>query len=158
MSTTLSRRILFAAGAGTVAGTALGPNPATAQGRAGEIARNKALITHYYKSWEVRDWAPFDAMLAQGFIFTSPNDDHIDRAAFKARCWDSQVDFIKGFDLEVLMAKGDQVVVEYLCHTKNGKALRNVEIHRVRGGRIQSIDCYFGGAASFPSAVSAKKS
>ena len=152
MAAGMSRRQMFNRGAGAViAAGALTPGIAMAN-----ASDNEVLIRRYYKSWEVRDWAPFEAMLAKDFTFTSPNDDHINLASFKARCWDSQVDFIKGFDLEVVAAKGDQVMVEYLCHTRNGKGLRNVEIHRVRDGKIQSIDCYFGGAASFPSAVSTK--
>ncbi|HEY3811711.1 MAG TPA: nuclear transport factor 2 family protein [Caulobacteraceae bacterium] len=151
----LSRRRLFDVGAVALAGAVLAPDAANAA--TGAAVANEALVRRYYKSWEVRDWAPFDAMLTKDFTFSSPNDDRIDLATFKQKCWDSQVDFIKGFDLEVVMAKGDQVVVEYLCHTKNGKGLRNVEIHRVNDGKIEQIDCYFGGNASFPSAVSTKK-
>ncbi len=158
MSIGMSRRNMCNLGAVALAGATFAPEAASAGTRLGATATNEAIVRRYYKSWETRDWAPFDAMLAADFTFTSPNDHRIDRAAFQKRCWDSQVDFIKNFDLEVVMAKGDQVIVEYLCHTRNGKSLRNVELHRFRSGKIESIDCYFGGDASFPSAVSSKKS
>jgi ketosteroid isomerase-like protein len=157
MSTATSRRNLFRLGAVAIAGAAFVPQAAGAEARVSGMSKNEAIIRKYYKSWETRDWAPFDAMLTDDFTFTSPNDGRIDRAAFKKSCWDTQVDFIKGFDLETVMAKDDTVVVEYLCHTRNGKGLRNVEIHRLRSDKIASIVCYFGGNASFPSSVSSQK-
>ena len=44
--------------------------------------------------------------------------------------------------------------MKYLCHTKNGKSFRNVEYLRIKNGRLESIECYFGAQSSFPSAVS----
>ena len=158
MSTAMPRRNLFKLGAGALAGAAFVPAAATAEARPGESARNESVVRKYYKLWEQKDWDPLGVLLTDDFHFTSPQDDHIDKAAFKEKCWGSQIGFIKGFDLEVVMEKGDSVMVEYLCHTQNGKALRNVEISRLRDGKIDSIVCYFGGDASFPSAVSAQKS
>jgi len=51
---------------------------------------------------------------------------------------------------------GDACFVKYLCHTKNSKSFRNVEVFRLKDKRIESIECYFGEMSSFPSAVSAK--
>ena len=48
----------------------------------------------------------------------------------------------------------DDAFVKYLCHTKNGKSFRNVEYFRIKNGKLQSIECYFGAQSSFPSAVS----
>ncbi len=45
--------------------------------------------------------------------------------------------------------------VKYLGHTKDGKSFRNVEYLRIKNGKLQSIECYFGAQSSFPSAVSA---
>jgi ketosteroid isomerase-like protein len=162
MSAGMSRRSLVNLGAGVFGGAALAPEIAGAQTSHAPVqrsvaSRNEALVRRYYKLWEIKDWAPFDAMLADDFTFSSPQDDRISKAVFKKKCFESQVGFIKSFDLETVMAKGDQVIVEYLLHTQNGKELRNVELHRLHRGKIESIDCYFGGPASFPSAVSAKK-
>jgi ketosteroid isomerase-like protein len=154
MSTVMACRRLFMRGAGVLAGATFLAGAARAE--TGDASKNEALVRRYYSWWETRDWTPFEATLSDDFTFTSPNDDHIDKAAFKKTCWDSQVDFIRDFDLEVVATQGDRVVVEYLCHTRNGKALRNVEIHRLRNLKIESIDCYFGGQASYPSAVSKK--
>ena len=44
--------------------------------------------------------------------------------------------------------------MKYLCHNKDGKTFRNVEYIRMKDGKLQSIECYFGEQSSFPSAVS----
>ena len=153
-----SRRSIFKFSAAALVVTALEPRTAGAQSSATEPANSEAIVRKYYRSWETKDWNYLDAVLAPEFTFTSPHgDDHIDKAAFKKKCWDTQVDFIKTFDLELVMAKDDRVMVEYLCHTTNGKAFRNVEIHRFHGRKIESVDCYFGGDLTFPSAVSSQK-
>ncbi|HTQ14587.1 MAG TPA: nuclear transport factor 2 family protein [Rhizomicrobium sp.] len=153
MSTSaMSRRKMFEAGGAVVAGTAL---LAQAPGAlASEESASETAVRKFFKAWEQKDWGPFDAILADDFTFTSPNgDDHISKAAYKANCWESQKAFVEKFDIELLMAKGGDVVVKYLCHTTNGKSFRNLEYHRVRDGRIESIECYFGSKSAFASAV-----
>ena len=93
------------------------------------------------------------------FTFTSANDDdHISKSAFKSNCWETQKDYIHHFDIERLFAQGNEAFVKYLCHTTNGKTFRNIEYVRTRGEQIESIECYFGGKSTFPSAVSTGKS
>jgi hypothetical protein len=59
------------------------------------------IVRKYYTAWEKKDWSPFDILLAENFTFTSANnDDHISKSAFKARCRESQIDFIKRFELD----------------------------------------------------------
>ena len=120
----------------------------------GRSSMNVGIVRKYFKSWETKDWAPFEAILTDDFTFTSANDDdHISKAMFKTQCWDTQIDFIDRFDIEVVMAQGNAAFVKYLCRTKNGKAFRNVEYHTLRGGRISAIECYFGAKSTFASAV-----
>jgi hypothetical protein len=93
--------------------------------------------------------------MADNFTFTSAaGDDHISKSTFKTQCWDTQVDFIDRFDLERVSGRGNEAFVKYLCHTKNGKSFRNVEYFRLRDGKVETIECYFGGKSTFPSAVS----
>lgn len=115
---------------------------------------NEAVIRSYYAGWERPDWGAIEQLLADGFTFTSPNDDdHIEKSAFQARCW-SQKDWIDHFDLESVLHADDEACVKYLCHTKNGKSFRNTEYFRFRGGRIEAIEVYFGQDLGFPSAAS----
>jgi len=155
----LSRRNLLAAGVGALAATAGLPGVARAHRedvRAGEpSAANQDVIRKYYAGWEKKEWSAIDTLLADNFTFTSANDDdHISKSAFKARCWESQVDFIERFELEKVFGEGDEAFVKYLCRTKNGKSFRNVEYFQLKGGKVEAIECYFGGQFGFPSAAS----
>jgi hypothetical protein len=53
-----------------------------------------------------------------------------------------------------VFGSGNEAFVKYLCHTKNGKSSRNVEYFRLRDGKVETLECYFGGKSTFPSAVS----
>src|SRR4029077_7334625 len=104
-------------------------------------------------AWETKNADQFQSMMAANFTFTSPaGDDHISASTFKTRCWDSQIDFIGSFDLELVVASGNQALVKYLGHTKNGKSFRNVEYFRLKDGKVETLECYFGGNMTFPSA------
>jgi len=151
----VSRRNVFEVATGAVAGAALLLEASAAQGMT--MSANEKLIRKWYGLWvtEKKDWGPYNEILADDFTFTSPTpDDHISKAAFKKNCWETQVNFIKDFDLELVTVKGDDVLVKYLCHTQNGKSFRNVEYLRIREGKIATLECYFGGNMTFPSSVS----
>jgi ketosteroid isomerase-like protein len=159
MSTEPSRRTLFAAGSGALAAAALVSEAEGAHAAESATSRNEMVLRKWYGLWATTkdDWGPFDAILADDFTFTSPApDDHISKAAFKKKCWEPNIKLTKGFDLELVMAKGDQVFVQYLGHTTGGNTFPNVELHRLRDGRIVSTRCYFGANMSFPSAVDSK--
>ena len=117
------------------------------------------IIRTYFSGYEKKDWDTSNSVLADDFTFTSPNgDDHINKAAFKERCFISQLGFIQKFDIEAVFVRGDEAFVKYLCHTTKGTAFRNVEFHRFANGKIASIECYFGGQAGYPAASAAAKS
>lgn len=154
---TVSRRKLLEAGACALAGAAAFSITASAEAGTGSSTTNEAIIRKWYKTWieEKKDWAPFSDLLADNFTFSSAaGDDHISKSAFKTNCWDTQINFIDRFDLEQLIGRGNEAFAKYLCWTKNGKSFRNVEYFRLRDGKIEAIECYFGGKDTFPSAVS----
>jgi len=152
---TVSRRKLFATGTFALAGVVALPEAQRAHASGEQNAANEEIVRRWYAAWENKDLATFNELLSDDFTFTSAaGDDHISKSTFKTRCWDTQVDFIKHFDLERVSTGADDAFVKYLCHTKNGKAFRNVEYLRIANGKLESIECYFGAESSFPSAVS----
>jgi ketosteroid isomerase-like protein len=155
----MSRRYLLAAGAGSLVAACGGavPAPSSAAGRG--ATNREEIIRKWYAVWEkTKEWGPADAMLTDDFTFSSAaGDDHISKSTFKAQCWDTQIAFIDQFEVESLLANGNEAFVKYLCHTKNGKSLRNVEHFSFRDDKIAAIECYFGAQSSFPSAVSTGK-
>ena len=156
-STTVSRRSVFALGTSVLAGATVLAGSRVAHA-AGAMPANEIVVRKFFKAWEQKDWGPFDAILADNFTFTSPNgDDHISKESYKKNCWESQKDFVRNFDVELVMVKDSDVFLKYLCHTTNGKSFRNMEYHQVRDGRIEAIECYFGGKSTFASAVGSQK-
>jgi ketosteroid isomerase-like protein len=151
----VTRRGLLEAAACTLAGAVSLPGLASASALGGQNSANEEIIRKWYAAWEKKDLDTFNLLLADDFTFSSAaGDDHISKSTFKTQCWDSQVDFIKHFDLERMTTGADDAFVKYLCHTKNGKSFRNVEYLRIKNGKLESIECYFGAQSSFPSAVS----
>ena len=151
----VSRRNLLATGACALAATFSLPAPANASALGDQNVANEEIIRKWYAAWGNKDLGTFDALLADNFTFTSAaGDDHISKSTFKTQCWDTQIDFIGHFDLERITTGEEDAFVKYLCSTKNGKSFRNVEYLRIKNGKLQSIECYFGAQSSFPSAVS----
>ena len=151
----VSRRNLLATGACALVGAVSLPGSASATVLGGQNFTNEEIVRRWYAAWETKDWGPVDRLLADNFTFTSAaGDDHISKSTFKARCWETQIDFIAHFDLERVAAGADDAFVKYLCHTKDGKSFRNVEYLRIKNGQLESLECYFGAQSSFPSAVS----
>ena len=151
----MSRREILEAGACVLIATAGVPQMASAatglRSKSGEVVQN------YYAAWEKKDWPHLDRLLADGFTFSSPLDDHISKSDYKTGCWDTQIAFIDRFDLKQVIATDNEAFVMYICHTANGKTFQNVEYFQLRGGNVKAVECYFGGKASFPSAVSTGK-
>ena len=154
-SIVVSRRNLLATGACALVGAMSLAGLASASASGGQNLTSGEVVRNWYAAWDQKDWGPVDNLLADNFTFSSAaGDDHISKSAFKEQCWKTQINFIKHFDLERVSTGADDAFVKYLCHTTNGKSFRNVEYLRIRNGKLQSIECYFGAQSSFPSAVS----
>ena len=113
------------------------------------------MLRRWYRMWDTtKDWSQAGAMLADDFTFTSAaGDDHISKAAFKKKCWDTQIAHIRRFDLLQAVTNRDSAFVMYNCLTSKGNTFRNVEFLQFDGGKIKSIECYFGAPSSYASAA-----
>src|SRR5580692_12162693 len=143
----MSRRYLLAAGAGSLVVACGGAGAASAPASAGGpgMTRREEMVRRWYGAWMKKDWASVDLLAADDFTFSSAaGDDHISKTKFKAQCWDTQTNFIGTFELESVLDNGSEAFVKYLCHTKNGKAFRNVEHFLFRDEKIAALECYFG--------------
>ncbi len=84
-----------------------------------------------------------EATFADGFQFTSPFDDRIDKAKYFKRCWPGR-ERIRTNEIEALCENDNDVFVFYKCTLKDGTEFRNTERHTFAGERIKSIEVYFG--------------
>ena len=89
------------------------------------------------------------SLLADGFTFTSPNDDHIDLKTYKERCWPNSAN-IKKFNIDKLIVDGDDAFVTYNGWTNDGRVFRNTEYFKFKDGKIMENACFFGPGISYP--------
>ncbi|MCV9998007.1 nuclear transport factor 2 family protein [Pararhizobium sp. YC-54] len=82
-------------------------------------------------------------MLTEDFTFSSPRDDHIDKAAYFERCW-PQPPVFRAIHIERISLEDNEALVRYRADKQDGGAFRNVEVIRFHGDRIASVDVYFG--------------
>ena len=107
------------------------------------------LAKGYYRAYETNDRAFVENNLAEGFTFTSPFDDHIDRAAYFARCWPKEP-LHQTFDFVTVMQDGEKVFVAYdaTMHIPNAThpdaRFRNAELMIFEQGKLKSVEVFFG--------------
>ena len=119
------------------------PDPSAAQLSPTDVVRAGL------ESYLAQDLARSETLIADDFVFTSPQDDNIDRAAFFERCFPTAGRLVSQ---EVLAAglvgtstAGDDVFVLYEYELKAGGRFRNVEVQTVRSGQIVAAQVFFGG-------------
>jgi ketosteroid isomerase-like protein len=102
-------------------------------------------VRAFFRSFLEQDRATADGLVAGEFVFTSPQDDHIDRATFFERCFPTADRFVSHELLEVVPTDGDDVFVLYEYELEGGQRHRNAELITVRDGRITETQVFFGG-------------
>lgn len=103
------------------------------------------IVRDVFAAYLAQDREAAERLLADDFVFTSPQDDRIDKAAYFARCFPTTDRLASQELLEVLAAAGDDVFVLYEYTLRTGQTYRNTEIHTVREGRVREVQVFFGG-------------
>jgi uncharacterized protein YndB with AHSA1/START domain len=103
------------------------------------------IIKEYYSAYEKKEWNLIKHLLADGFTFTSPNnDDHINVEAFKEKCWPQASKMMKRFDVDKVISNGDEAFARYQAITIDGASIRNTEYFKFENGKIKEIEVFFG--------------
>lgn len=106
---------------------------------------NEDIVRRNFASYVKGDRATAESLIAEEFTFTSPQDDHIDRAAFFERCFPTSYRFSYQ-ELKQVASTGDSVFVMYEYELREtGERYRNAELHTVRDGQIVEAQVFFGG-------------
>jgi ketosteroid isomerase-like protein len=106
---------------------------------------NAEIVRACFASYLEQDRDAAERLLADDFVFTSPQDDHIDKATWFDRCFPT-VSRLRSYELlEVVPASGDDVFALYEYELEGGARYRNTEVHTVRDGRIHEVWVFFGG-------------
>jgi ketosteroid isomerase-like protein len=106
-------------------------------------------IRQYYTAFETKDWKLMEGILADGFTFSSPLDDHISVKAFQDRCWPN-CNKIKKFEITQFLINGDDAFVITNGWTTDGKLFRNSDYFKFKDGKIMAYECFFGPGINYP--------
>jgi ketosteroid isomerase-like protein len=103
-----------------------------------------ALAGASYRAYETGDRSALEGLLADDFVFYSPPDPGIDRAAYFERCWPNHA-LHRSFSYERLQEIGnDEVLVTYVAERLDGTRFRNTEILRFARDKLVRAEVYFG--------------
>ncbi|MDJ0356784.1 nuclear transport factor 2 family protein [Paenarthrobacter sp. PH39-S1] len=91
-----------------------------------------------------------EALIAEDFEFTSPQDDHIGKSAYLEHCFPTADRFTFHEILELVTVREDGVFLLYEYVLQNGERYRNAEFITVRGGRLVQTQVFFGGRVNPP--------
>jgi ketosteroid isomerase-like protein len=105
------------------------------------------VVRALFAAYRDGDRASAERLLAPDFVFTSPQDDHIDRTAWFERCFPTADRFATQLLLTVVDAGGGHVVVLYEYELVDGGRFRNSEHLTVRDGQLAEAQVFFGGRA-----------
>jgi len=109
-------------------------------------------IRDYYTAFENKDWKLMERILADGFTFSSPVDDHISVKRFAERCWPNAYK-IKRIELDKIVVHGDEAFVISNGWTVDGKLFRNSDYFKLKDGKIEAYECFFGPGIDYPNSV-----
>jgi ketosteroid isomerase-like protein len=106
---------------------------------------NEEVVRRNLAAYRAGDRAIAESLIAEKFVFTSPQDDHIDRAAFFERCFPTSERFASQ-ELKRVASTGDDVFIMYEYQLREtGERYRNTELLTVHDGQVVEAQVFFGG-------------
>jgi ketosteroid isomerase-like protein len=106
-----------------------------------------------FDAYRAQDRTHAEQLISEDFVFTSPQDDHIDKATYMERCFPTADRFERQEILELVSSGDDGVFLLYEYELKNGDKYRNMEFITVRAGQLIETQVFFGGRVADPGAV-----
>ncbi len=106
---------------------------------------NTDVVRASFDAYRRQDRQAAERLIAPDFVFTSPQDDHIDRTAFFERCFPTADRFTTQEILELVGAGEDGVFILYEYELETGERHRNAEFITIRDGRLVETQVFFGG-------------
>ena len=100
------------------------------------------LVRGYYAAYGSKDRQVVEDLLSDDFTFSSPLDDHIDRATYFKRCWPNSEN-IKPFQIDKLFEQGNEAFVRYEGTRYDSGKWRCTEFFRIEGNKIKEVEVYF---------------
>ena len=115
-----------------------------------QITAKEKVVKAYYSGFVSHNWDSVASQFADGFTFTSPNnDDHISVEKFKEKCWPTN-SFFKKVNYIKIAEKGNDVFLLVEIITTDNKVVHNVDVFNFSAAKIKSIETFFGAGESYP--------
>jgi ketosteroid isomerase-like protein len=105
---------------------------------------NEELVRAMFAAYRAQDRMAAERVVHPDFTFTSPQDDHIDRAAYFERCFPT-ADRFRRHEVLSMAGSGDDVFVLYEYELQNGERYRNAEVLTVHDDQVSEVQVFFGG-------------
>lgn len=110
------------------------------------MSSNADIVRTMFESYLAQDSETAERLVAEDFVFTSPQDDHIDKAAFFERCFPTTARIRSQEMVHVVpVPDSDDVFIMYEYELLTGERHRNTEVLTVRDGKIVETQVFFGG-------------
>lgn len=101
-----------------------------------------------FDAYLAQDQETAGALLADDYVFTSPQDDHIDKDAFLQRCFPTAARLNWQRVLAIADIGPHDVFILYEYELTTGERYRNTEVSTVRKGQLVETQVFFGGAVT----------
>jgi ketosteroid isomerase-like protein len=106
------------------------------------------IVQRCFDAYLKQDLAAAQLLVGDDFVFTSPQDDHIDRATFFERCFPTSSRVRSQQIRRIAAATEQDVFVMYEYELVAGGRFRNAELITVRNGQMVEEQVFFGGNAN----------
>jgi ketosteroid isomerase-like protein len=104
------------------------------------------VVQQFFECYLEQDLTTAQRLAADDLTFTSPQDDHINRATYFDKCFPT-ASRVRWQELKRIVAATDEdVFVMYEYELLSGDVHRNAELITVRDGRVTKVQVFFGGA------------
>jgi ketosteroid isomerase-like protein len=103
------------------------------------------IVRALFDAYLAQDRDATDRLIADDFVFTSPQDDHIGKTAYLERCFPTAGRLSSHKVLELAAAGEDGVFILYEYERRTGERYCNTEFITVRDGRLAETQVFFGG-------------
>jgi hypothetical protein len=98
-----------------------------------------------FEAYQSKDRGLAEPLLAEDFALTSPQDDHIDKAAYLQRCFPTADRFVSQEIVELVSAGSESVFLLYEYKPMTGERYRNAKFIRLIDGQLVETQVFFGG-------------
>ena len=121
----------------------------TVNGLFAQDTEKEKVVRAYYTGFETHNWNLVANQFANGFTFTTPINDHISVKEFRDSCWGTNK-YFKNVHFIKWSQSGKDLILLVEINTTTNKLVRNVDIYSFSGGKIKSIEVFFGRGAKYP--------